>query len=63
MGNFQSWQTFKLRTLYVEKFNINLMGVFVRVQKSEFLHRKTLCQGTSYPKEHCAVANVMNKVV
>jgi hypothetical protein len=40
----------KLKTLYVGKLNIILMGVLVQVQKSIFLHRKTSCPGTSYPR-------------
>jgi len=39
------------------------MGDLVRVQKSNFLHRKILCPGTKVSKEHCVVANVMNKVI
>jgi hypothetical protein len=53
----------KLKTSYVGKFNILLMGDLVRVQKSNFLHRKILCPGTKVSKEHCVVANVMNKVI
>jgi hypothetical protein len=36
------------RTLYAGKFNIIIMGVFVGLQKSDFLVGKTLYLGTSY---------------